>query len=323
MTNKRALKEAPWYDTQKGVRSSLGSLDSFNKLLDERRKAGYKRNERLNDFYVLGDKYFLDACGNAWKKSGENQYAIESDIPTAKLRCKRCGEGWNMGNIEDTVVWEDTQVTPLTGFVGKTLGNFKKHLKGLTDGIYSMQSETLIRNDAYIDLSPRYPGSEDKWEKGLVKNERGWVGEREGITNEHVIQKGDEAFVYQWTYYHHKCNRAENKEISKKRFLEVFEKAGFKGAKLRAIKNQYCGCDHCAPWWVAKTDAGQITIGWRKRVININYDKTLAGDRNLFLKEQVTHDVGMVHAYGWDKAIEYLTRIHQASLEKPVLQNVS
>jgi hypothetical protein len=342
----------PWYDTKQGIIDSLVSLPSFLALIHERHEAGYDRDERLNEFYVLG-WYSLDTCGNCSRASGiipkkvfpnipdvltreefevyaRTQckddkllgftFSMEYNLPRPNTTCALCGNRWTIQDCHDIIVWRDTEVIPLTAFVGKTLGEVKKHYESLTNAIYFMQGDILIRNDRFIDLSPRYPHPKDKWEKGVVKNERGWVSEREGITNDYVIQPGDEGFFNVWKYYHRNCNKKNLAKGEKKRFREVFEKAGFKDIRMSQIKNEYCSCERCAPWFQVNTEFGSFKIGWRKRVINLDWseaekaEQDVSGQKlnliDLFKKEDVTKGNTYIHAWGWEEAEDYLKRIY-------------
>ncbi|MNQ14316.1 hypothetical protein D3C85_272630 [compost metagenome] len=59
------------------------------------------------------------------------------------------------------------------------------------------------------------------------------------------------------------------------------------------------------PWWVVHVKGGgNITIGWRKRVICIDWSMT--NRRGLITKDDVTKDDTMVHAWTIHKALEYL-----------------
>jgi len=86
---------------------------------------------------------------------------------------------------------------------------------------------------------------------------------------------------------------------------------------VKEIPNGYCSrwcCSHL-PWFVVTTSSGPITIGWRKRVIQIDYSGTdvLHDAAALFPGENVTRDGQMIHAYGYDKARAYLRIIKEHS----------
>lgn len=65
------------------------------------------------------------------------------------------------------------------------------------------------------------------------------------------------------------------------------------------------------PWWLAETDFGLIRIGWRKRVISIEWEGTSI--RKEVTKDEVTKDKQMVHAWSYAKAVEYLTALAPVS----------
>jgi hypothetical protein len=86
---------------------------------------------------------------------------------------------------------------------------------------------------------------------------------------------------------------------------------------VEEIPNGYCssGCCRHRPWFVVTTPVGRIKIGWRKRVINIDWSesdvKTSAQD--LFPREDVTKFERYIHAWGYEKAREYVHTILAAN----------
>lgn len=63
------------------------------------------------------------------------------------------------------------------------------------------------------------------------------------------------------------------------------------------------------PAWFVKTAAGWIEIGWRKRVISIDWHET--GYRGEITRDDVMQDVSGVHAYSREKAVEYLRTLRE------------
>ena len=57
-------------------------------------------------------------------------------------------------------------------------------------------------------------------------------------------------------------------------------------------------------WWFVKTALGWIEIGWRKRVISINWEDTPI--RKIITTDDVTKTLVSVHACDIPKAIGYL-----------------
>jgi hypothetical protein len=65
------------------------------------------------------------------------------------------------------------------------------------------------------------------------------------------------------------------------------------------------------PWWLAMTSLGLIRIGWRKRVLSIDWEAT--PHRHVVTSDDVTKDDTGVHAYSTAKAVEYLTALRVAT----------
>jgi hypothetical protein len=92
----------------------------------------------------------------------------------------------------------------------------------------------------------------------------------------------------------------------------LFTLAGIGVRSEYRIVNEYYG-DHpdyadisrAHPWWLVKTDCGLIKIGWRKRVINIDWSDTPV--RVEVTADDVTKTDTMVHAWTIADAVRYLT----------------
>lgn len=61
------------------------------------------------------------------------------------------------------------------------------------------------------------------------------------------------------------------------------------------------------PWWLIKTRYGLIKIGWRKRVIKIDWSDTKL--EKIITADDVTKDKSRVHAWTYTKALEYLIEL--------------
>lgn len=82
---------------------------------------------------------------------------------------------------------------------------------------------------------------------------------------------------------------------------------------------EYADIRRKSPWWLVKTKHGLIKLGWRKRVISIDWSDTdyrsgvsqFADGRLLdeLTKDDVTKDESMVHAYSNHKALQYLSTL--------------
>jgi predicted metal-dependent RNase len=100
-------------------------------------------------------------------------------------------------------------------------------------------------------------------------------------------------------------------EKQKQEILNLFAD----GSKVfvKEVPNEYCNCHICKhmPWFIITTNKGNIKIGWRKRVLCINWDQSGISKtaEELFSEEQTTKFDKTIHAWGYEKAKEYLEKI--------------
>jgi len=382
---KNKIKDVPYYNTKPGIYKSLESLESFLKMVEDRRDAHYKREEHLDSFFILG-RYYTDSCGNfmiatanvpaeRYPEFSKFPLSVINDrefeklekistfdlknlwfgmgsriLPELNVVCASCGEKWGIENVHDVTSKNISLTKNAEEFIGMTLRGVKAYYDRQTDADYWIRNDLTLRNDRYIDLSPKYP--DDPNMTSIKKNEFGCVGMydskecpgcRAMLTDDYIIQKGDELYIEKWLFYHKKCNRKTLHDDEKKMFEKMFLEAGFKNVTLTAIPNQYCHdekCTSCAPYFEVKTKWGNIIIGWRKRVFSINWEDIIKykrdGDetfnreeshsldisgylirglespiKEAFKDENVTKDVCSIHAWGSEKCIEYLKKVRE------------
>ncbi len=77
-------------------------------------------------------------------------------------------------------------------------------------------------------------------------------------------------------------------------------------------KPDYAELRRESPWWLVRTASGLVKIGWRKRVIEIDWSDTAL--RLEVTPDDVTKDGSMVHAYSYAKAVEYMTELRRAMI---------
>jgi hypothetical protein len=79
---------------------------------------------------------------------------------------------------------------------------------------------------------------------------------------------------------------------------------------VEEIPNRYCNQPCCSrrPWFVVTTPRGRITIGWRKRVLSIDWSDSAINfaASELFPLEDVTKDGRLIHAWGYEQAAKYI-----------------
>ena len=106
-----------------------------------------------------------------------------------------------------------------------------------------------------------------------------------------------------------------------KRAREVFVAADLAPIHVREIDNEYCGplcCPHRV-WLYVTTRVGPIKVGWRKRVIVVDWTPSdvEATAYDLFCFEETTKGHKDIHAHGYEKMAEYLARIGGTTLTVP------
>ena len=95
---------------------------------------------------------------------------------------------------------------------------------------------------------------------------------------------------------------------SRKQLVQTFGNAPI---YVREIANGYWNSPSAEPWLQVTTPIGVIEIGWRKRVISIQWEDSdiAATAEELFPDENVTKTDRLVHAWGYEKAAEYIAVI--------------
>jgi len=329
------------YDTLDGIRRHVTTLAGLNAVIDARRSAHYDRQEELIEVWLFG-RMRSDSFGNAMIASGALiPGELFPDIPSVLTNpgmsrflmskgldresiwittgmggsgtftvarpfeaCAVCGKTWDIGDCFDCIAnHEDFTVPVDRRFYGKTLADLRVHLH--QNGAGRLHPEAPIQNDCYIDLrpNPRHPT--------LRMNEGGWPRD---LAPDYVIRKGDRMFLYRWTFEHPPCRTKRIAAQMERYFHDLIAKAGFDMGQTQwlAIPNGRAPeTEHYnGPWFRVMTEVGELTIGWRKRVIHLGWgtDKDLS---HLFLGEQTTVAADHVHAWGEDKATDYLTRIRR------------
>jgi hypothetical protein len=325
------------YDDPHGIETEyLTSLEGLNRLIKDRHAAGYDRHEHLEDFIILG-RWHTDSCGNfgdlkflqsnyepmeappslpkvirGASREEYGLYGMEVNlaaccVPKAHVLCRECGQGWTIDTAHDSHVTTDDDRMRVGGpYVGKTLDAVHADLQARTDGHWFLPSECVLRNDRYI---PKGDPAEPK------ANEQGWL-RKEVNRSEHVVEFGDDVLVYVRYYTHKSCWARRTSRLAREEFTGIVTKAGLP-ADLVETPNRYCKCPSCGPWFVVGTPSGDIVVGWRKRVISIDWSDTGEDLLGLFEAEDVTKDEHHIHAWGPDKAVDYLTRIRGALSASP------
>ncbi len=100
-------------------------------------------------------------------------------------------------------------------------------------------------------------------------------------------------------------------EKERQEIIALFDEPIF----VEEIPNGYCSRSCCRhlPWFVVTTTVGRFTIGWRKSVISIEWKNFKSLPDILFPEENVTMGPCYIHAYGYEKAKQYIKTIIAAA----------
>jgi hypothetical protein len=101
--------------------------------------------------------------------------------------------------------------------------------------------------------------------------------------------------------------------FNEEKMLALFSLANIKIHSVWRLPNYYFeNCEdevgkHIAktsPHWLVKTDKGLIRLGWRKRVLEIDWTDTKI--EKIVTEDEVTKNEHLVHAYTIPDAVKYL-----------------
>lgn len=129
----------------------------------------------------------------------------------------------------------------------------------------------------------------------------------------------DSVFV-ESTAYHKACRLFVREAVNQEYFENAFTAAGYdtRSHNFTRIPNEYWpgACDYGESWFLVQVPFGVIKVGWRKRVIELAWHKANLETQPDFSKEDVTRENRMIHAWGFVKLVEYLTKIREGAPKK-------
>jgi len=265
------------------------------------------RNALTNE-EIRADFKKAEASGRPWPT--ELSASINCP-PMSHILCPECGKGWDMSNVTDYLHKESVRKRfPVGEFVGKTLKEMWSVFEKRTDMEYYAPTDHRVSNPKYIDKTPHPEHST------LSINGNGFTPDDMGVTDpDRILEEGDVVEFWAQEYFHRQCLRTHLDSKEKEGFMKIFNDAGFQQYDLQPISNEYEGCHDpdctkCASWFIVITEVGIFKIGWRKRVIDITWPekKKLL---HLFMDQNTTKNDSGIHAWSWEKATEYLKKIHE------------
>ena len=84
--------------------------------------------------------------------------------------------------------------------------------------------------------------------------------------------------------------------------------AGMKHTEAHKLPNGYCRTNP-EPWMLFVVEGGTFTIGWRKRVISVEWTVKDADPITEEDLKWITHGPRHFHAYDYQQALLFLTRV--------------
>lgn len=295
--------------------------DKLHDLMDRYNRRINALTKREMDLPWEERQKIMKETGRPWPFSGVS-YSFSSSLPERNTVCPYCGKGWDINNVDDCLHHEsewkeypsrqlDLYGDVLWDFVGQPIGNMWDFFVNRSNAIYYPMREGGVSNPKWVDTR-KHPDYDT-----LQINPNGFYEERGRVDENYIIQEGDSIYFQVTECYHKECNRKKLNEEEIKKFKECFEKAGYTDFEMFPIPNEYChdieNCTLCANWFKVNTKWGNIKIGWRKRVILIDWSecKKKPNGHKLFDDENVTVDDTYVHAWGWEKCVEYLEKLRK------------
>lgn len=128
------------------------------------------------------------------------------------------------------------------------------------------------------------------------------------VTNAHINGYGEPP-----VWRHKGCQNLARIEVARVELQDIARRSCI-STSTYLIPNEYSRHDEAEPWMMLVTSRGRIKVGWRRRVISIDWThSTLTAPPFLFADERVTQSGTGIHAYGADKAVEYLRRLWKAN----------
>jgi len=264
------------YDTVEGIKEYLVNLKGLRRLAHDRAEAHYKRDKMLQEFLILG-RFNLDSCGNfsVCEFKHGTDYKVSMD--------------WLHEALPVVLPWQQ---------------------------LFDLLSKVSIHATMF-----RLPGPESVCDE---------CGEGWTLKNAHdAVPHGED----HTNFRHAECHRLHVAREAMHEFQNISDQAGLGNMLLTPIKNEYWGDDPvwATPWILMRTPKGSIKMGWRKRVISIDWSDVVAFHckelkdfkdheakeaieksflaKTLFPDEDVTKDEFLIHAWGYGKLLEYLTKL--------------
>ena len=108
--------------------------------------------------------------------------------------------------------------------------------------------------------------------------------------------------------------REKMRDLTRGQAESIVKLAGFEVRRVWELANGYWPAsprydDVRRPWWLLLTEIGPVLIGWRKHVLEIEWDACAV--RAVVTEDDVTKGDSYVHAWSVENAVTYLRELRR------------
>ncbi len=328
---------APWYDNCVGLTPRTTTLAGLNEIAVARRDA-FNRKEKLRDWCLLG-RWVLDTCANfslitdgipaaAYKRvpavlpMGEvyERYVRHttstygSFLPLDGARCgsPACQTLFSIVDAHDAHAVTKEEHLTADGYLGnRSILTISEIFRSAVKAEGHLRFVYGVSNPMWIDMT--------KTKFGGFENERGfrecWSPDSDRkpsplmFDRRDVVPSGSTLHTSVFTWFHNGCARRIRDDAQREAFVIALREVGincYAKCTMKPIPNGYWNEPDAEPWYAVETPGGVLKIGWRKRVISIDWTGMKLAREPDFSSEDVTKWETGIHAWGYEKLTEYL-----------------
>jgi len=243
-------------------------------------------------------------------------------IPDHNVICPCCKKRFTLKDCGKVVKFSDTLEIERSDYIGFPLTVAFEDLCFTIEPSKQVELDTFtpIRNDKHIRNGFLSDMIENRNIKGYMTPEKGYSNLEPMVSiDKYIMKKGDYICCRYNQYYHEECHMGKLSNDTRNSFINAMNMSGIKfNSHPLKVKNEYGSESYRGPWFNFKAvigdRLGDVIIGWRKRVIELNYTGLLCPEEDItqiFNSEDVTKGRGYIHCYGEEKLVEYLKMIYE------------
>lgn len=323
-----------YFNTTKGIINTISGLTSLHKVIDDRRKFRKDNPDKMLAEFVLMGWLILDKFGQVniidqviqkgtlvdiskeicaqmpfaismteFKKLTTKlnvdhwQVTVNLDrnkIPFVTTQCPCCKKAWSIHTLRDSVTETDV-------FLAEEI---QSHIPS------DIRMEIAVELTALTQLTDAKMRANDVITRTLRRRTK---------ANWTIITKDDKVHMYvRHDVYHRVCYQQVLHKTKCQEFEKVFRAVGINLFGQIRVKNEYGSESYNGPWFIFDTEYGPIKVGWRKRVIAVDYR---AINRDYLVNSDETRGPGYEHVEGYEKLEASLRNFINYLKQNDLVQN--